>query len=238
MNFLFDIDGTLTPSRERIVDSFEIFFVRFIQARKSQGDNIILVTGSDKDKTIEQIGLPLWRMVDYCFQNCGNQIYQKGNLIRESEWQQPEGLIQSVKNIIRRSCWFGTAGNNIEHRQGMINISTVGRDCTKEERTEYYEWDKVNEERKHIVNLLKSKYDNLDLAIGGEISIDIYEKGKDKAQAIEAIRDFGLLGKNIFFGDRCEEGGNDHSIALASDEFHNVKDWNDTQRILDIFLKL
>ena len=52
MNFLFDIDGTLTPPRQRIVDSFETFFVHFIQTRKSQGDNIIQVTGSDKDKTI------------------------------------------------------------------------------------------------------------------------------------------------------------------------------------------
>ena len=238
MNFLFDVDGTLTPAREKIAKDFERFFVHFLETRRSQGDSIILVTGSDKQKTIEQIGLPLWRLVDYCFQNCGNQVYQKGALVRESEWQPPEGLIQSIKNIIRKSCWFGTSGNNIEHRQGMINISTIGRDCTKEERTKYYEWDKVNEERKHIVNLLKSKYNNLDLSIGGEISIDIYEKGKDKAQAIEAIKDFGLLDKNIFFGDRCEEGGNDYSIAIASDESHHVKDWKDTKRILEIFLKL
>jgi len=47
-----------------------------------------------------------------------------------------------------------------------------------------------------------------------------------------------LLGKNIFFGDRCEEGGNDYSIAMASDESNHVKDWKDTKRILEIYLKL
>ena len=58
-------------------------------------------------------------------------------------------------------------GNHIEDRESMVNFSVVGRNCTQEQREEYYEWDKVNEERKHIVNLLKSKYNNLDLAISG-----------------------------------------------------------------------
>ena len=62
--------------------------------------------------------------------------------------------------------------------------------------------------------------------------------GVDTAQAIEVIKNFGLTGKNIFFGDKCEEGGNDHSIAMISDEFNHVKDWKDTKRILEIYLKL
>ena len=113
MNFLFDVDGTLTPARKPMIDEFRRFFGHWVVKQQTNSNKVFLVTGSDKDKTIEQVGLPLWRLVDGSYQCSGNQIYQKGNLIRESEWQQPEGLIQSVKNIVRKSCWFGTAGNNI-----------------------------------------------------------------------------------------------------------------------------
>ena len=36
----------------------------------------------------------------------------------------------------------------------------------------------------------------------------------------------------MFFGDRCEEGGNDYEIATMSDSYHNVKDWKETFSIL------
>ena len=49
-NYIFDIDGTLTPSRLPINKNFEIFFINWMKEK-----NVYLVTGSDKEKTIEQI---------------------------------------------------------------------------------------------------------------------------------------------------------------------------------------
>ena len=67
-------------------------------------------------------------------------------------------------------------------------------------------------------------------SFGGEISIDIYEKGKDKSQVIDRIS-----GNNIFFGDKCFQGGNDHKIALKSDRYHHVDGWQETKDILEKF---
>ena len=49
--FIFDVDGTLTPSRQEIDGDFAVFFGNFCAEH-----DVYLVTGSDKEKTIEQIG--------------------------------------------------------------------------------------------------------------------------------------------------------------------------------------
>ena len=50
MKYIFDVDGTLTPSRQKIDPNFLIFFNSFALINE-----VYLVTGSDRDKTIEQI---------------------------------------------------------------------------------------------------------------------------------------------------------------------------------------
>ena len=227
MNFLFDIDGTLTPHRQRINDSFRKFFASWCVKQFEQGNKVILVTGSDKQKTIEQIGLPLWRFVTGCYQNCGNQFYVRGKLVWESKWKMSASLHLDIITLIEQSRWYGTATDNIEERVGMVNISTIGRDCTQEERDDYYSWDKENLERLNIVKTLKADHPDIDLAIGGQISIDVYQKGKDKAQIIDQIK-----GENVFFGDQCGIEGNDYTIAMRSDKYHHVSDWVETYHIL------
>ena len=149
-NFLFDVDGTLTNPRKQITKSFKCLFLSWMEKQQDCGNKVFLVTGSDKDKTIEQVGKDLWLNTDGCYQNCGNQLFCDGELIKESEWQLSGGLEVSVRNEIRNSVWNGTAGNNIERRIGMANISTKGRDCSKNQRSYYYEWDQEWGEREII----------------------------------------------------------------------------------------
>ena len=171
-NFLFDVDGTLTPHRQPMTDEFKHFFMRMLR-NKGEDEKVFLVTGSDKQKTIEQVGLAIWHSVNGSYQNCGNQLYVDGQLIKQSEWELSVGLEQSIKNQIRKSVWNGTAERNIEKRIGMANMTTIGRDCTQEQREYYYEWDQQWKEREHIIEKLSADYPDIDFDIGGQISIDI-----------------------------------------------------------------
>ena len=54
MTFLFDVDGTLTDARKPIDPKFKDFMIEFISNNKC-----MIVTGSDRSKTVEQIGLEL-----------------------------------------------------------------------------------------------------------------------------------------------------------------------------------
>ena len=48
--FIFDVDGTLTPSRQKISSDFVSLFHDFVRKEK-----VYLVTGSDRAKTLEQV---------------------------------------------------------------------------------------------------------------------------------------------------------------------------------------
>ena len=228
-NFLFDVDGTLTPHRQPMTDEFKHFFMKMLRD-KGEDEKVFLVTGSDKQKTIEQVGLAIWHSVDGSYQNCGNQLYIDGQLIKQSEWELSGGLEQSVKHQIRKSVWNGTAERNIEKRIGMANMTTIGRDCTQEQREYYYEWDQQWKEREYIVEKLSANYPDIDFAIGGQISIDIYPKGKDKSQVLE-----DMDGEVFFFGDACQENGNDYPIYSKLDVFHAfwVKNFEETRQFLE-----
>lgn len=54
MFFAFDVDGTLTPSRQQIFPEFEQWFFKWISFIQSKGHSVLLVTGSDYAKTLEQ----------------------------------------------------------------------------------------------------------------------------------------------------------------------------------------
>ena len=45
-------------------------------------------------------------------------------------------------------------GTFIEFRNGMINVSPIGRNCSKEERNDFEEYDKTAEVRKTFVQTL------------------------------------------------------------------------------------
>lgn len=229
-NFLFDVDGTLTPHRQPITEDFKSLFIRWLSREHKRGNKIFLVTGSDKEKTIEQISEQIWRSVDGSYQNAGNQLYKNGNLIKESNWTATGGLRSSIINYIRSSPWNGTAGNNIEDRIGMLNFCTIGRDCTQEQRDYYYQWDQEWKEREFIVEQLSKQYPNVDFVTGGQISIDVYPTGKDKSQVLEDME-----GEVFFFGDNCAKGGNDYPIHDKLDIFHSfwVKDYKETKSILE-----
>ena len=59
MIYIFDIVGTLTPSRLRIDETFERFSLHFMDQKK-----VWLITGSDKSKTVEQVGEEIWNKAD------------------------------------------------------------------------------------------------------------------------------------------------------------------------------
>ena len=232
MNYLFDVDGTLTPSRLPIDKNFEQFFLNWMKDK-----NVYLVTGSDKDKTIEQVGEKIWFNVTRAYQSCGNAVYEKGKLIRQSDFKLDVELQRMLFTLQACSDWKHHHGNHIEERIGLVNYSTIGRNCDQSSRNAYYDWDQLKGERKLFCKMIEDTFPHLEASIGGEISIDIYPKGQNKAQVLD-----DLEGPITFFGDRCEPGGNDFPIVSRIEYeyeysfdkciIHNVKDWKETWKIL------
>ena len=215
--FIFDVDGTLTPSRQKMTKEFKEFFSEWIKKNK-----FYLVTGSDLSKLQEQMDF-MDIEAEGIFTCCGNQFWKpdphivniSAELIYDNKFEVPRKLNKLLGTVMSNSQYPYRYGNHIEDRGSMVNFSIVGRDCTQEQREEYFEWDKQSLERKIIANAIKEKFPELDAVIGGQISIDIYPKGKDKSQILDVIKQDRLVTPDeyIFIGDRMEKGGNDYPLA-------------------------
>lgn len=231
--FLFDVDGTLTPSRQKIDEKFKEFFDDFCKR-----NFVCFVTGSDKKKTVEQIGNDTFDLALYSFNCAGNELWQKDNLIRRNEWEIPTTLISALEDLVHISKFDHKTGNHIEPRTGMVNISIPGRNCTLEQRHAYVIWDKETRDREVILNKLNAKFPGLyDIYIGGETGLDIFPVGKGKIQALEYLDAIYPNYVFYYFGDQIKQGYNDYDIAIKCDHNYKVKTWIETYEILSYFEK-
>ncbi|EHY64566.1 phosphomannomutase [Nematocida ausubeli] len=213
--FLFDVDGTLTPSREKVTTEMKAFLTAL-------REKVVIgfVGGSDLPKQQEQLGNDCTKLFDYCFPENGLTFIKNGEVIKKESYlgfigqERHRHLVQTIMKLfseLKADEVPVLSGNFIELRHSMVNISPVGRSCTREERKAFKELDSVNKTREKIVKALKAEFDELSFSIGGEISIDIFPNGWDKTYSLNHLISEGF--KNIFFfGDMTEKGGNDFEI--------------------------
>jgi phosphomannomutase len=231
-HFLFDVDGTLTPSRGRMDEEFKQFFIQF-----ALRNPVYLVTGSDFEKTLNQVGHQITFRAAMVFNCSGNEFRHKGKVILRNEWTPPEDLIQEMMIMVEDSQFPIKTGNHIEYRTGSLNFSIVGRNANPEQREEYKKYDRITQERKALAKELSETWGyRIDFKIGGETGIDVYPKGFDKAQVLDTFGGL-LLPDLVFFGDACEPDGNDYTLAQAviqrGGKVHAVRSWKETKEILE-----
>ena len=225
MIYLFDVDGTLTPSRGKMDEEFSKFFFDFCNL-----NDVYLVTGSDKPKTVEQIGNVIYGMSKRVYNCSGNEVWEDSRLVRVNDWKLPDLARSFLINCEYESQFNIRTGNHIEERSGMVNFSVVGRNASLADRAKYVEYDTKENERNTIANAFNMMFPDLEARPGGETGLDIAPKGLDKSQILV---DFANVSDILFFGDRMDEGGNDYPLASALDKIKNgcnrpVKNWQHT----------
>jgi phosphomannomutase len=235
--YIFDIDGTLTPPRLPMTEEMVGLFTDFCKDHK-----VFLATGSDIIKVEEQVPLAIRQLVKGIFTCSGNKFFQDERVIYEKEFSPPQELIRLLEDWLKYSSYPVKTGHHLEIRPGMLNFSTVGRNCTQKQREDYYYWDNEIGERKILREKIIYMFPVLDCAIGGQISVDIYPRGMDKSQAYSWIKSEYPKHGIIFCGDRLQPGGNDHPFFRAMSQNYTsckpldmvvpVSDWKDTKRFL------
>ncbi len=230
--FIFDVDGTLTESRQQIDLSFEAYMIKFCCKY-----DVYLVTGSDRAKTVEQVGLDIYNRSKRVYNCSGADVYEKDHNVYKSDWKPSRKLINFLSDELDFSTFPHKTGNHIEHRPGGINFSVLGRgEDSMKYRKEYVKWDINTTERILMSDRIKSEFADLNVQIGGQTGLDISDS--DKSQI---IRDFNPEDELIFFGDMMNEGQNDYPLAQAIDKLggtnYNVDGWQDTYRKLKDILK-
>jgi len=243
--YMFDVDGTLTPHRQKIRSRFRKFFLNW-----SEGKEFYLVTGSDLPKTKSQVPQEILEKAEGIFTCMGNVLHVNGELIYENTFNPPEQLMKDLDKFLKKSKYILRTGNHFEPRPGMINFSVIGRNATHSQRKGYNTYDQREKEREAITEHINQTYGKeIEASIGGMISIDICPIGNNKGQAFEWIHhktnSHDLHYK--YFGDQAKPGGNDWDLIKKMEEmnishsFHCVKDDRETFSLLkkkDSFLEL
>ena len=214
--YLFDVDGTLTHPLTEIDEEFADVFLTWVRDKEKK---VYLVTGSNIEKTKKQVFSSFLDQCTGIFTCSGNVFYSKGSLVYENKLELPKNFIQDLQLYLDQGTqWRKKTGTHIEIRKGMVNFSTIGRDSSPNLREAYYKWDQDTREREDIVDYIKGLYPEFEVSIGGQISVDIYPVGKNKAQVVEKLRELhGEDVEMIFVGDRCVPGGNDWPLAQRLD---------------------
>ena len=229
--FIFDVDGTLTPSRKEIVHEFWAPFLIFCRTH-----DVYLVTGSDRQKTLEQLGLDICYTCKRVYNCSGSDAYERDVNVYRDKWELPKKVESFLEDELAYSCFPIRTGVHIERRPGNVNFSILGRggDLDFKQREEYVKWDTERLEREDILERLKNAFPDLAITLGGQTGIDIGPKGSDKSQI---LRDFTKDDELHFFGDKMNEGGNDYSLAMAiasnmMGEAYNVEDYKETWELI------
>lgn len=233
---LFDMDGTLTPCREKIT------YPVIASLRKlSDHCKIGIVSGSDMDYIMQQcaslfdIGGISLEDIDILPCN-GTKFYKweknKFELVHNNDMSKQLSINKKEKyqSLVRKTIELQSrvvqtelssttlTGTFLQYRGSMLNWCFVGRDADVDIRNEFVEIDKKYNIRKtykaELDKFLEDENIAVTTALGGKTSIDIYPHGWDKTFALQYYP-----GWNVYFvGDACHEGGNDWHI------YHALKD--------------
>lgn len=233
---LFDMDGTLTPARDKIT----IKMCRKLEDLQSCGFEIGIVTGSDMDYLKQQCGLlyevgpvspdmihympcngtKYYRLVDGKFKTMYELDMKKE--LKEKNYNNVLRKILDLQSTIANTYpLMPLTGNFVNYRGSMINWCPIGRLANTEERQRWSRLDRRYEIRKTWFSILRRSLNQIDLEnvvikLGGETSFDIYPEGWDKTYAFHEFKGYEEI---YFVGDSCQAYvGNDYEAYILAGE--------------------
>ena len=215
---MFDVDGVLCDRGMPIPEDFKQWFLNWAK----RGQLIHYNTGSNREKTIQQIGQEMVDLAEISFHCLGNSIYFKDKGVTINSFVLSEEETNWLMNQVIQSPFPLKVGNHIEHRQGSVNFSVIGRNATIEQRKQYREYDDVNQERLRILKEFVVRFPKYEAYVGGDISIDICLKDCNKALPLKLW--IPHHGPTYVFGDKGMEYGVDYPLRkFHKHNYHYVQ---------------
>jgi phosphomannomutase len=228
--YIFDVDGTLTPSSDMIDPNFHDWFLNFATLNA-----VYLVTGADHLQTVKQVGEQICTTIKRCYNCSGNSVWENDKEVYHSDFELTDNQDIWLRAQLKLSKFPLRTGNHLEFRPGLLNFSVVGRNADMEERAEYMAWDKATYEREIIAGKFNFCFSGVRAQVAGETGLDIVYTGQDKGQIIKDFEEVPVS----FYGDNMREGGNDYSLKQKitkrdneGDIIHSVTDWQHTWELL------
>jgi phosphomannomutase len=235
---VFDLDGTLAPSKAMIDAEMATLFTALLEVVK-----VAIISGGSWDQFETQVLarlpqdahvgnlsiLPTSGTTFYQYKDGWQKLYSEDLSVAQKQ------QIIAALNAAVDSAGFAatkTWGETIEDRGSQITYSALGQQAPLDEKTN---WDPDFAKRQKIKALLDVALPDFSVRLGGTTSIDITLPGIDKAYGIGKLRDvLGItIAEMIYVGDALFPGGNDYPARGTGVVCIQVRDPNETKRVIE-----
>jgi len=235
---LFDVDGTLAKSTLQLSKEMKD---KLVEIHEGGEYEMSIVGGGTYEHIIYQIGKENEKLFTYIFSENGLVTYKNGELFHKNDIrkQMGEELITKVINFTLRyianldiPC---KRGSFVRFRTGMMYVTSVGGDCSKQERADFAEYDLIHNVRSKMIKAYMDEFekDGVVALMGGQIGVGVHPNGWDKSYILK-MANIEKYEDIHFFGDRCTPTGNDYPLYSHKDiNGHFVKSPECTLKILN-----
>jgi HAD superfamily hydrolase (TIGR01484 family) len=236
---VFDLDGTLAESKQSLDSEIaallsDLLYVKKVGIVSGGGmpqlkKQVISKIPFDAEKFKNLIIFPTKGAAMYEFNGKDwEQIYQK--LLSD---EQKQKIRNAFEKVLKEVDFIPEKhyGKLLEDRGTQFTFSALGQDAPPALKKE---WDPNVEKRQRIRKLLEEDIPEFEIEIGGSTSIDITEKGIDKAFALEQLCKYEKITITdiLFIGDALFPGGNDYAVVKTGVDTIHVKDYNETKDVI------
>ena len=235
---VFDLDGTLAPSKSAIDGEMSGLLGALLQVVK-----VAVISGGDWSQFQTQLianlpqGAPLQNLS--MLPTNGTRFYRY-----DGSWEklysedlsdaQKQKIIAALNAAVAASGFAAakTWGETIEDRESQITYSALGQQAPLDEKSK---WDTDFAKRQKIKALLDVSLPDFSVRLGGTTSVDVTLPGIDKAYGIGKLRDvLGIpIAQMLYVGDALFPGGNDYPVRGTGATCIQVRDPNESKRVIE-----
>lgn len=239
----FDLDGTLTKSRGDLEPEMSALLTKLLDRYTvavmsgggfTQYQKQFLQHLEKEAKVKNLILLPTSGATCYIYQDdAWTPLYK--HEFSETETQEVLAAITKALELSQFDTSQPVYGSRIQIRGTQISFSGLGDEAPLEEKEA---WDPQQKKRLHIVSYLQPLLPNFSIRLGGTTTIDITQKGIDKAYGIRALAKYlNLPEEEIFYiGDALYEGGNDQAALQTNAHTKQTSGPEETKEIISALL--
>ena len=240
---IFDLDGTLAESKQPLDFEMASLLADLLTETK-----VAVISGGTFGQFEKQFvaRLPLNpRLYSnlFLFPASGTAFYKYDNAWTRvySEEIAPDAKERIKAALLQVESQLGLAeptiyGEKIEDRGSQVTYSALGQQAPLEAKKI---WDQDQEKRKKMTGLLTPMLPEFTVTIGGLTSVDITQKGVDKAYGVQKIEEvLGVpIAGMIFVGDKLDPGGNDFAVKRTGIDTFAVGTVDDTKKFIKEFIE-
>ncbi len=241
---VFDMDGTLTPSKAPIKSDMVRVLSGLLQnkmvaviggGRYEQFRRQFVEKANFKKELLKKLFLfPTSSTAFYRYRGGWKKVYAHELLARTKK-----KIFHAFSAIFKEIGYKHPQkiyGQIIEDRGTQVTFSAVGQKAPVGVKDA---WKKKNDRlRLRMAKLLAKKLPDLEVRVGGLTSIDVTRKGIDKAYGIRQIEKVLKIKIKdmLFIGDAIFPGGNDYAVVRAGVDYVKVRGPEDTKKVIKFLL--